>query len=183
MSDRKFSQRVSAPDFKMKRGAVLRQNGLTVPKIATASFDTAGNDSAGVSNKTIAAHGTGVYLPDNAVITRAWYDVITTFTSATDTATIALHVASANDLLIADDIADTTDPFDAGIHHAIPGAPNLGADAAHDSALEVGALIAGTFIKLSAEKEIIATVAVAALTAGKMVIFVEYLISDEQLTQ
>lgn len=162
----------------MKRGTVTRKNGLTVKKVASALFDTAGTDSAGVANTTIAAHGTGVYLPDNAIITKAWYDVITTFTSATDTATIALHVASANDLLVANDIADAINPFDAGIHYGIPGVPILGVEASHDTALELGVLMAATHIKLSAEKEIIATVAVAVLTAGKMVIFVEYLISD-----
>lgn len=176
--DKRFNQRVVAPDFKMKRGTVVRQNGLGVRRVARAEFDTAGNDSAGVSNKTVAAHGTGVYLPDNAIITKMWFDVVTTFTSAADSATVAIHAASANDLLSAVAIEAAGDVLDAGIHHGIPGAPALGADAAHDTAVEVGALMAGTFIKLSAEKEIIVTVAVQALTAGKMVIFVEYEISD-----
>ncbi|MCK4499269.1 hypothetical protein KAU11_02130, partial [Candidatus Babeliales bacterium] len=80
----------------MKRGTVVRQNGLTLTKLLTAEFDTAGNDSSGVSNKTIAAHGLGVYLPDNAIIIRAWYDVITTFESATDAGTIAIKAQTAN---------------------------------------------------------------------------------------
>lgn len=175
--DRRFNQRVSAPDFKMKRGTVTRQNGLTVKKILTATFDTAGNDSAGVSNKTIAAHGTGVYLPDNAIITRAWYDVVTTFTSATDAGTIAVSAAGANDIVSAIAISAATNVFDAGMHHGIPGAPAL-ADTGTETGLEVGALFAATFIKLTAEKEIVCTVAVEALTAGKLVLFVEYMISD-----
>ena len=176
--DRKFPQRLAAPDYKIKKGTVVRQNTLTVRKVLTAEFDTAGNDSAGVSNKTIAAHGSGVYLPDNAIITKVWYDVITTFTSATDAGTIAIHAAGANDLLNAIAISDASNVFDAGMHHGIPGAPALGDDAAHNTALEVGALMAASFIKLTAEKEIIFTVAVEALVLGKLVIYVEYMISD-----
>lgn len=177
--NRRFNQRISAPDFIVPRGKVTRSNGLTVKKIATAVFDSAGTDSSGANNTTIAAHGTGVYIPDNAVITKVWYDVTAVFTSpATDAATIAIHVVGANDLLVANDINDGTDPFDAGLHTAIPGVPTLGADAAHDTALELGVLIAATWIKLSAEKEIIVTVAVQVLTLGKMVIYVEYTVSD-----
>lgn len=177
--DKRYNQRVSAPDFKMKRGTVVRQDGLTVKKVLTAEFDTAGTDSAGVSNKTIAAHGTGVYLPDNAIITKVWFDVITTFTSdATDAGTIALHAQGAGDLLVAIAISDASAVFDAGIHHGIPGSYALGVDADHDTALEVGALKAGSFLKLTAEREIVATVAVEALLLGKMVIYCEYVISD-----
>ena len=177
--NRRFNQRIDAPDYIVKRGAITRTNGLTVKKIASANFDTAGNDSAGVSNKTIAAHGTGVYLPDNAIITNAWYDVVTTFADGvSDAATIAIHAAGANDLLVANDVADSADPFDAGLHQAIPGAPILGAEAAHDTALELGVLMAATWIKLTAEKEIIVTVGGVALTLGKMIIYVEYTVSD-----
>ena len=176
--DKRFNQRVSAPDFKMKRGAVTRQDGLTVKKVATATFDTAGTDSAGVANTTIAAHGSGVYLPDNAVILKMWFDVITTFTSATDAGTIAAHASGAGDLLAAIAISAAGNVFDAGLHHGLPGSPILGAEAAHDTSIELAALMATSFIKLSAEKEIIFTVAVEVLTAGKLVAFVEYMISD-----
>ena len=42
-------------------------------------FDSAGTDSAGISNKTIAAHPSGVFIPDNAIILNAFYEVNTTF--------------------------------------------------------------------------------------------------------
>ena len=178
--DKRFNTRVSAPDFKMKRGTVVRQNGLTVTKLLTAEFDTAGNDSSGVSNKTVAAHGLGVYLPDNAIIVRAWYDVITTFTSATDAATIAIKAESANDLVSAIAISDGSNVWDAGLHGTLTagtttlteGTPNTRTQIVH------AADIAAGFIKLTAEREIVCTVAVEALTAGKLVIFVEYVISD-----
>ncbi len=176
--NRRFNQRVQAPDFVIPRGEIVRSNGLVVKKIATAVFDTAGNDSAGVSNKTIAAHGSGVYLPDNAVITKMWWDVITTFTSAGDTATIAIHALGAGDLLAAVAIETSGDVLNAGLHHGLPGSPILGAEASHDTSIELAALMAASYIKLTAEKEIIFTVAVQALTAGKLVAFVEYTVSD-----
>jgi len=180
MSDRKFSQRVNAPDFKMKRGTVTRQDALTVKKIATAAFDTADNDSSGVSNKTIAAHGLGVYLPDNAIITNAWYDVITTFTSATDAGTIAIKLQTANDLVSALAISDASNIFDSGLHGTLTAGTTTLTEATPNTRTQIvnaTDIIAG-FIKLTAEREITITVAVEALTAGKLVIFVEYVISD-----
>lgn len=174
-----FYRRLLSIDCFFKRGAVVKKDGLSVPKVAVATFDTAGNDSAGVSNKTIAAHPLGVYLPDNAVVTRAWYDVIETFTTADDSGTIALHVQGANDLVAAIAIS-AADPgvYDAGVRGCLPGSPVLGADASHDTAIEVAALIAASMIKLTAERELTATVAVQALTAGKLVLHVEYVLSD-----
>lgn len=175
----KFFRRLLSPDLFFKRGTVVKHDGLSVPKVAVATFDTAGNDSAGVSNKTIAAHPLGVYLPDNAVVTRAWYDVVTTFTTADDSGTIALKVQSANDLVAAIAIsAANPGVYDAGLRGCLPLAPNLGADAAHDTQLEVIALFAALYIKLTAERELTATVAVQALTAGKLVLYVEYVLSD-----
>ena len=175
----KLYKRVSGIDFFVKRGTVVKKDGLTVPKIAVATFDTAGNDSSAVSNKTVAAHGLGVYLPDNAIVTRAWYDVVTTFTSASsDAGTIALMVQGANDLVNAIAISDGSNVFDAGAHGCLPLAPNLGNDAAHDTALKVIALFSALQIKLTAERELTATVATQALTAGKLVLYVEYVLSD-----
>lgn len=166
-----------APQFQVKQGAVKAESGLATKYVATGIYDTAGLDSAGVANTTIAAHGTGVFLPTKAVVTRFWWDVITTFTSATDAATIAVKAQAANDLVSALAISDGQNIWDAGIHAGLPGFPNYGADAAHDTQVEVAALFAATFIKLTAAREIIATVAVEALTAGKAVFFVEYYIS------
>ena len=167
------------PAYHVNRGAVKCESGLATRYIATAVYDTAGADSSGVSNKTIAAHGLGVFLPVGAIITKAWYDVVTTFTSATDAGTVAIKVQSANDILSAIAISDATNVLDAGIHGSILGFPNMGADAAHDSAVEVAALFASTYLKLTAERELVATVAVEALTAGKLNLFVEYIISAQ----
>ena len=171
----RFNRPVSAPEYRVKRGAHDLEDGLTVKQVASATYDVSGGDDGSVG-----AHGLGVYIPDNAIITRVWYDVITTFTDgADDSATIALGLETqdVDAFTVAIAISAATNVWDAGIHHCLPGAPALGADAAHDTALEVAALIAGTFVKTTAERQILVTVADDGLTAGKMVIFVEYVIS------
>lgn len=147
-------------------------DGLGAKRILRATFDP----SANINHRTVAAHGLGVSLPDNAIITGYIVDVVTTFTSATDAATIALKAEGTGDLLAAIAISDSTNMWDAGIHAGKPGYPSLGADAAHDTQPEVAALFAASFVKTTAVREITATVAVEALTAGKAVIFVEYII-------
>jgi hypothetical protein len=147
---------------------------LVTGKIAQAIFDTAANDSSGAANTTVAAHGLGVFLPIGAIITRAWYQVKTTFTSAASTATIALSIAAANDVVSAIAINDGSNPWNSGNHAGLPGS-YAEATVSGDSAILAAARLAGSFIgALSAEKEITATVGVQALTAGKLIIFVEY---------
>jgi hypothetical protein len=154
-----------------------KRNGTVVREVAVATF----NPSAVTGDRTAAAHALGVYIPSGAIITKVWYDVVTTFASTaggTDLATIALHVQSAGDIVVAIAISDASNVWDAGMHASIIGFPNFGADAAHDSALEVAALFAATYLKTTAVREITATVATAALTAGKLNVYVEYTLSD-----
>jgi hypothetical protein len=165
---------IVAPQYRIPRTPAGKYQGNQVAQIAVATF----NPSANTGERTVAAHGLGVSIPTKAIITKVWYDVVTTFTSAADTATVALHVQAADDLLAAVAIGAAGDVLDAGSHAGLIGYPNLGADAAHDSQVEVAALFAATHLKMTAEREITATVAVQALTAGKMNIFVEYVISD-----
>jgi hypothetical protein len=168
---------MQAPDFFVtnKSGVTaVKRIGTTVEKVAVACYDVSGGDSG-----AIGAHALGVYIPAKAIILDAWIDVVTTFTDGVDdSATIAASIQSAGDLVAAIAIADTSNVWDAGVRGTLRTAPNLGADAAHDSALEVIALIAATKLKTTAVREITVTSAVAALTAGKMNIFVKYVISD-----
>lgn len=147
------------------------RNGSIVPEWAVATFDP----SASTSERSIAAYPLGVYIPSGAILLRYIVDVKTTFTSATDAATIAIHTQSADDILAAVAISTAGDVWDAGIHAGKIGFPNFGADAAHDSQVEVAALFAATYLKLTAIRQITATVAVEALTAGKANIYIEYL--------
>lgn len=164
------------PQYQVNRGAVKCESGLATRYLATAIYDTAALDSSGAANTTIAAHGLGVFLPTKAIITNAWIDVITTFTSATDAGTIALKAQTAGDLTAAIAISDASNVWDAGVRGCLPGS-YAEATVAGDSAIADAARKAGSYIKLTAERELVATVAGEALTAGKAVIFVEYVIS------
>jgi hypothetical protein len=113
--------------------------------------------SARTGDRTIAAHGCGLTIPKNAIVTRAVYKVLTTFTSATDAGTIAIKIASANDVVSAVAISTGT-TWDAST-------PVLG--------IPVTAT-ANTWITTTADSEVTFTVAVEALTAGKLVLFVEW---------
>jgi len=169
---------VVAPEFRIanKTGVTrTKRTGTVVREIAVATFDPSGNSD----QRAVGAYGLGVYLPSKAVITKAWYDVVTTFASAgSDAGTIALHAQAADDIVAATAISAAGDIFDAGIRGTKIGFPNFGADAAHDSAAEVAALFAASMLKLTAVRELTATVAEQALTAGKLNLYVEYVISD-----
>ncbi len=167
---------VVAPEFQIanKSGVTrTKRNGTVVREIAVATF----NPSATTGDRTIAAHSLGVYLPTKAIITKAWVDVVTTFTSATDAGTIALKVEGTGDLVAAIAISTTGDVWDAGLHGCLPGS-YAEATVAGDTAILDAARNAASFIKTTAVREITATVAVEALTAGKANIFVEYILSD-----
>lgn len=166
---------ISTPQYRVSRKASRTvYKGNQAAEVAIATF----NPSATSSQRAVAAHGLGVFIPAKAVITRVLVDVVTTFTSANDTATIALHAQGAGDIVAAVAIGAAGDVWDAGVRGSKIGFPNLGADAAHDSAVEVAALFAGVALKTTAEREITATVAVEALTAGKANIYIEYFCSD-----
>jgi len=173
---KKYNIPVSVPELRIQRGSQDRYNGLTVKKLASAVFDTAGTDSAGVANTTIAAHGLGVYLPDNAIVTNVWYDVVTTFTSATDAATLALKIQTANDLVSALAISDASNIWDSGQHGTLTAGSTTLTEAVPNTrtAIVKAADDVAGFIKLTAERELTITVAVEVLTAGKLVVFAEY---------
>lgn len=165
-----------APAYQVKRGPVKAESGLSACYVATAVFDTAATDSSGVANTTIAAHGTGVFLPAKAVITSFWWDVITTFTTASaDAGTIAVSAQSANDLVAAIAVSAAGDVWDAGMHAGKPG--NYALDGNALTQIAAGAALSASWLKLTAEREIVVTVAGQVLTAGKMNLYVEYFIS------
>lgn len=166
-----------APEFQVRRGAAKVESVLGMKHIAQAIFDTAGNDSAGVSNKTVAAHGTGVFLPVGAILTNAWYDVKTSFADgASNNATIAAGVPTdgAGCFTAAIAISDASTPWAAGIRGSVIGVQALDGNAL--TAIAAAAANAAACLKLTAEREITFTVAVHALTAGKLALHVEYVL-------
>ena len=103
----------------------------------------------------------GEFIPDNAVVTRTWYEVITTFVGDTDdSSTIKLGLEDQdNDVVAAVAISDVSNPWDAGFAAGI-----------QDDTV-------ANFLKLSAQRKLAATWtsnADSALTAGLMYVFVEW---------
>lgn len=135
-------------------------NGLGVRRTARFEF----NPSANTGERTVGAHGLGVTIPAKAIIVGGVIDVITTFASAgADAGTIAVSVEGANDIVSAIAISDGTNPWDADIRAIVP---------KNNTPETTGIKLATT------AKEVTATVAGQALTAGKFVGFLDYYISE-----
>lgn len=129
--------------------------GLFVKKTALALYDFS-VDGGTAGTITLASTAT---LPDNAVCTAITYDVITTATSATDAATIALQLPTDGALTTAIAISDASNPWDAGPHLA--------------------SVITPIAVKTTAARAIEIVVAGGEnLTAGKIVFAVDYYVSE-----
>jgi len=86
--------------------------GLFVGKTAIATYDfSVDGGTEGVI--TLARTAT---IPDNAIVTGIMYDVITTFTSSADAATIKVNLPTDGDLSTAVAISAAGDAWDAGAH-------------------------------------------------------------------
>lgn len=116
------------------------------------------NPSANTAQRVIAAHGLGVFIPAGAIITNSMYDVSTTFTSATDAATISFGLGAGTEFKAATAISTGTTYDD--VTNLVAGTP----------------VSAATAVKTTATAEVVATVAIEALTAGKLDWYIEYYI-------
>lgn len=130
------------------------------------------------SGVIIASHNLGAVIPSGAIITSAFIDVRTTFTSATDAATIALTVEGAGDLVAAIAISDGSNVWDSGRRGTLAGSAALSVFHASNNptAIQMADSIADSFIKTTADRQVVATVAVEALTAGVLDLYIEYVI-------
>ena len=126
-------------------------------RIVRATYDFAEHGGA------ISTIGLGETLPDNAIVTRSWYEVITTLTSAGDNATVSIDIPTDDvaGILAAIAIDDGTNPWDAGLFEGIQ-----------------DGTVANFSTKTTAARELSITIAVEAVTAGKFVLFCEYVVSD-----
>ena len=132
-------------------------DGLQRMHVSRSTYDFA------VDGGTIAAHGLGETLPDNAIICGGFVDVVTTCTTeGTDAGTMAISVLTANDIVAAIAVVDGGNPWDAGLQAIIPKANTP----------------ESTGIKLTAAKEVTATIATQAFTAGKFHVFLYYMVGD-----
>jgi len=117
------------------------------------------------AGKATGAHSLGTALPDNAVITRGWYEVTTTFTSAGDTATISLDVAT-------NDVAGIVAAI--AINHATNPWDDINADV---DTIQDGQS-ANYSTQTTAARNLQATVGVQALTAGILRLYVFYKVTE-----
>lgn len=127
--------------------------GLGTLRVARFVFD------AGIAaNRPIAAYGMGVTLPAFAIVVGGFFDVNTLFTSAGgNTGTIAISVEAANDIQAA--VAVSGAPYSSIGRKAIVPKANTPES---------------TAVKTTVAREITCTVAVQALTAGKLTGYLYY---------
>ena len=132
-------------------------DGLHPKRIARATYDYAEHGGA------ISTIGLGVTLPDNAIVIRSWYEVITTLTSATDAATIAIDIPTDDPggIVAAIAISDASNPWDVGLHEATQ-----------------DGTVANASVKTTSTRELSVTIGTEEVTAGKFVLFAEYMVSD-----
>lgn len=124
-------------------------DGLSAAPQARVTYDTA------VDGGGIGARGLGVTLPANAIVKNSLYQVITQFADS-GSGTVALSCGSAT-ILSAGDITSASSGT------VVEGTIDTTAEAA-----DVG----------SSACELTATVATATQTAGKLVLFVDYVVSE-----
>lgn len=119
------------------------------------------NPTAVSGDRTIAAHALAATIPINAFVTGAWYWVETTATSATDAGTIALSIEGANDEVTAIAISNGGNPWDTT-----------------SKPVECTTVIetTSTWVKTTAARALTATVAVEALTGGKVHFWADYIV-------
>lgn len=103
----------------------------------------------------------GTQLPINARITRAWYEVTQTFTSASDASAISIGIDGDDDDGIVAPIAisNVANPWDLGVHSTIQNGLTDNISELTTSSRNIELVLAGE-----------------ALNAGRLVLFVEYMI-------
>lgn len=126
-------------------------DGLLSLRVARATYDVSA-DGGGIG-----AHGLGVYLPANALLKQAYFYVKTQFVSASS-GTVALSCEDANNVYSATDITGQ-------------------AGGTITSGVQTGTA-ANMSSSIAASCQITATVASASYTAGKLNLFLEYLVRD-----
>lgn len=140
--------------------AVPSTDALNVKRIARATYSYAEHGGA------ISTIGLGVTIPDNAIVTRTFYEVITTLTSnaANDAATISFDIPT-------DDVAGLVAAL------AISAGGNIW-DAGYHEGIQDGAA-ANFSVKTTAARELSVTIGVEAIdAAGIVVFFCEYVVTE-----
>ena len=165
----------------------MANNPLNNKYVARATWNAATTNLA--NDASASATAGSVWIPEGALITKAYYHVHTTFADGNDDSqTLALGYTGATGAFVAAIAISATGTngvaggqWDAGIHGTLVGmGANLGADSARDSALEVIALNAATSIATTANVELLLTTADdEAVEVGKLDLYVEYVLTGD----
>jgi len=151
-----YVRKISADSFKLydTRAHALDTGAVTGLVEIT---DNGTGDQTFLAGAGIGQHALGVTLPDNAIITGGFVDVLTTFKDEdNDSATIAIQVQGANDIVNATAISAVGNIWDAGLRDVIPDATG------------------STAVKTDAAREMLMVVADDQLEAGKMRVYLRY---------
>ena len=168
------------------KDTIALASSLANAKLGTKVALTAGGATVDqyLQRNTFGLITTDCVIPLGAVVTKVWYDVITTLRSEdgelggagnSDLATISIGINAADDVVAAMSIADATaDIWDAGEHATLIGTTILDVCANHDTALKLIELENAGLIKTTAEVPVTLTIAIDPVALGKMDIYVEY---------
>ena len=168
----------------------MANNPLANKYVAKAHWNFATTNGSGAA-ETISAHNGPIMIPDGALITKAYYHVGTTVSDNGDDSTqFSLGYTGAVAAFVAEIAISATGTngvadgqYDAGVHGTLVGmGAALGADGAHDTALEVIALNTATMAHSATDVELLVTVGntgVHTLNAGNLTLFVEYVLTGD----
>jgi hypothetical protein len=119
-------------------------------KVTVCKYDFA--DDAGA----IGSIDLGCDLPDNAIVTNVWGDILTAFVTSGNNGTIALTGNAAADLLAAVDADTLSNQFGGAVQWAT----------------ESG------YVKTTAKRDVTLVIASEAVTAGKAIFYINYMVSE-----
>lgn len=141
-------------------------------RVLKCTYDVAVN--GGVDNTTY----TIGYVPAGAIITGGYGIVRTAFDDGADeSTTLSIGYATTNAGLMAAAAGSALNAITNKAFTLLPGQPVLGADADHDTAAEVAALVAASYIVTTTRTAITVTLSDDTdFTAGKIDIYLEYVV-------
>lgn len=149
-----WKSKVFLTDDRTLEDAIDDSDDLKIMRYAKATYDFETQDG------TVGAHGSGITIPENAVIMDGVVDVQQTLTDDNDdSATLAIHVEGADDVVAAVAINNATD-WDKGLHDIVPDGQ------------------ATNMIKTTDEREITFTVGDDEIVEGKVTVILGYIITE-----
>jgi len=147
----------------------MSKNQSANKKVIKATWDA----SAGLAIGSHSPNSGAIVLPEGALVTDVYFRVPTTFTSATDAGTIAMGYTGATGAFrAAIAISAAGNIYDEGTSSGLVGNQALDGNAL--TAIAAAAAKAATYAYTAVDVNLLLTVAVEALTAGKIVAFIEY---------